>query len=153
MTQTDERSCFTVGVFQDTVWAERGLVALRRHGFATGALSILAKHTSDAVALVERALKVEVTSVEIEGLGAAVASGPLVSTLRGRDKGLDKIGVAATIRRAGFQDHDGFIFETLIGRGGILVAVEGEPQAADALTVLHAYGGGNAAIGAWIGRV
>jgi hypothetical protein len=35
----------------------------------------------------------------------------------------------------------------------VLVAVLGDPRAADALAILHAYGGGNAAIGAWMGRV
>ena len=51
------------------------------------------------------------------------------------------------MRRAGFQSHDGRIFETLAGRGGVLVAIRGEPRAADALAILHSYGGGNAAIG------
>ena len=37
--------------------------------------------------------------------------------------------------------------------GGVLVAIHSEPRAADALAVLHSYGGGNAAIGAWTGRV
>ena len=38
-------------------------------------------------------------------------------------------------------------------RGGVLVAIKSEPRAADALAILHSYGGGNAAIGAWTGRV
>jgi hypothetical protein len=57
------------------------------------------------------------------------------------------------MRRVGFQAHDGRIFEALAGRGGILVAIRSEPRAADALALLHSYGGGNAAIGAWTGRV
>jgi hypothetical protein len=61
--------------------------------------------------------------------------------------------MAAAMRRVGFQPHDGLIFETLAGKGGVLVAVEDAPRAADALAVFHSYGGGNAAIGAWIGRV
>ena len=40
-----------------------------------------------------------------------------------------------------------------VWRGGVLVAIHSEPRAADALAVLHSYGGGNAAIGAWSGRV
>ena len=68
-------------------------------------------------------------------------------------KDLDRSGVAATIRRAGFQVHDGFIYETLTARGGVMVGVHSEPRAADALAVMFAYGGGNAAIGAWAGRV
>ena len=55
--------------------------------------------------------------------------------------------------RAGFLAHDGYIYETLVGRGGILVAIHSEPRAADALAKLHSYGGGNAAIGAWNGRL
>jgi hypothetical protein len=57
------------------------------------------------------------------------------------------------MRRVGFQAHDGRIFEALAARGGILVAIRTEPRAADALALLHSYGGGNAAIGAWTGRV
>ena len=41
----------------------------------------------------------------------------------------------------------------MIGRGGVLIAIQSESRAADALGVLHAYGGGNASIGAWAGRV
>jgi hypothetical protein len=57
------------------------------------------------------------------------------------------------MRRVGFQAHDARIFEALLGRGGVLVAIRNEPRAADALAILHSYGGGNAAIGAWSGRV
>jgi hypothetical protein len=57
------------------------------------------------------------------------------------------------MRRVGFQAHDGRIYEALTARGGVLVAIHSEPRAADALTVLLSYGGGNAAIGAWTGRV
>ena len=45
------------------------------------------------------------------------------------------------------------IFEALTAKGGVLVAIRSEPRAADALAILHSYGGGNAAIGAWTGRV
>ena len=153
MTETEDRSLFTVGVFQDTEWAERGLDALKSRGFAPESLSIVAKHTADVAALVERSIGGETTPVEISGLGQAVATGSLVGALQGSDEGLGKVGIAASIRRAGFQAHDGVIFETLTARGGVLVGVESEPLAADALTVLHSYGGGNAAIGAWTGRV
>jgi hypothetical protein len=57
------------------------------------------------------------------------------------------------MRRVGFQSHDGRIFELLTARGGILVSIHSEPRAADALAIFHSYGGGNAAIGAWTGRV
>jgi hypothetical protein len=146
------RSCFAVGVFQDTDWAERGIDALTRK-FPSESVSLLAKQTPDVVALVEKTLGVQGNVVEVKGLGALTALGPLLDTLQGDDEGLGRTGVAATMRRAGFQTHDGFIFETLTARGGVLVAIEGEPRVADALALLHAYGGGNAAIGAWTGRV
>jgi hypothetical protein len=82
-----------------------------------------------------------------------IAIGPLVEALQGDDGGLMKVGLGLSMRRAGFQAHDGHIFETLLDRGGVLVSIRNEPRAADALGVLHAYGGGNAAIGAWTGRV
>lgn len=153
MERSEEQVVFTVGVFQDAAWAERGLDALRRRGFAAGSLSVVAKHSAPVAALVERALAADTTPVDVSGLGAAIARGPLVDALQGADGGLGRTGIAATMRRAGFQAHDGFIFETLTARGGVLVGVESEALAADALTVLHSYGGGNAAIGAWTGRV
>jgi hypothetical protein len=76
-----------------------------------------------------------------------------VAALQGADTGLVSAGLGGTITRAGFQAHDGFLYETLVARGGVLVAIRNEPRAADALAKLHAYGGGNAAIGAWTGRV
>ena len=72
---------------------------------------------------------------------------------RGATSDLTKLGLAGTMRRVGFQPHDGRIFDVLTGRGGVLVAIHSEPRAADALAILHSYGGGNAAIGAWTGRV
>ena len=153
MAENEDRRCFTVGVFQDTIWAERGLEALKKHGFTPESLSVFAKNTSKVAELVERVFDVAITRLEVQGLGTAHAYGSLVGALQGTDEGLERTGVAATIRRAGFQVHDGFIFETLTARGGILVAIESEPRAADALALLHAYGGGNAAIGAWTGRV
>ena len=81
------------------------------------------------------------------------AHGSIVGALQGSARDLGKIGIAGTMRRVGFQPHDGRIFETLTGRGGVLVAIRTEPRAADALAILFSYGGGNAAIGAWTGRV
>ena len=149
----EDRRCFAVGVFQDSLSAERGLDALRKKGFASESLSLLAKYTAETVALAEKTFGVTSTQVEVSGLGAAVAHGELLCTLQGNDGGLGRNGVAATMDRAGFQSHDGFIYETLTARGGILVAIDSEPRAADALAILHCYGGGNAAIGAWAGRV
>ena len=91
--------------------------------------------------------------LDTHDLGPAMARGPLVAALQGSDLGLGKTGIAGTMRRVGFQSHDGRIFHALTGRGGVMVAIHSEPRAADALAVLHSYGGGNAAIGAWTGRV
>lgn len=143
---------FTVGVFQDVAWAERGIQALLREGFAAETLTVLAREADDAAALVARTVG-PAEKLELASLGPGVGRGPLLSALQGDDRLLTSRGVGASIRRAGFQAHDGTIFETLIGRGGVLVAVRNERRAADALATLHAYGAGNAAIGAWAGRV
>jgi hypothetical protein len=147
-----EAGRFTVGVFQDIAWAEKGVDALRKQGIAVEALSILAKASPEMAAFIERTLGAP-QALEVHDLGAAVARGPLVGALQGSDQGLTKAGIAGTMRRVGFQPHDGRIFHVLTGRGGVMVAIHSEPRAADALAVLHSYGGGNAAIGAWTGRV
>jgi hypothetical protein len=143
---------FTVAVFQDVTWAEKGVEALRQQGLALESLSILGKATPELTAMIERTLGAP-ERLEIHDLGAAAARGPLIAALQGADHGLLRTGIAGTMRRVGFQPHDGRIFHVLTGRGGVLVAIHSEPRAADALAVLHSYGGGNAAIGAWTGRV
>lgn len=144
---------FTVGVFQDPAWAERGIAALVRHGFAPQSLSFIAKASPEIDALAERVFGARPAHVEVKNLGEAVAHGPLVTALNGGGRELASLGIAATVRHAGFQSHDGVIFERLTARGGILVGITTEARAAEALTTLHSYGGGNAAIGAWAGRV
>jgi len=144
---------FTVGVFQDVEWARRGIDALLRGGFVPDSLTILARDSAAATELIQTTLGGPPEHIELKAVGPTVARGPLVAALQGEDGGLASLGLGSTIRRAGFQRHDGHIFETLTGRGGVLVAVSSEPRAADALATLHAYGGGNAAIGAWTGRV
>ena len=148
-----ERQCFTVGVFQDVESAQRGLEALENEGFTSDALSLVSKETPEASALLQRTFGVDGVKLDIVRIGPVVAHGPLVGAIQGRARDLDRAGVAATMRRVGFQAHDGFIFETLTARGGVMVGVHSEPRAADALAVMFAYGGGNAAIGAWAGRV
>jgi len=147
-----EAGRFTVAVFQDIAWAEKGVDALRKHGIAVDALSILAKASPEIGGFIDRTLGAP-QSLDIHDLGAAMGRGPLLAALQGDDQGLAKTGIAGTMRRVGFQPHDGRIFHVLTGRGGVLVAIHSEPRAADALAVLHSYGGGNAAIGAWTGRV
>jgi len=147
-----ETGRFTVGVFQDVEWAARGVEALKKQGLAVESLSILGKASPALSALIERVLG-SPQSLEVRDLGPSVARGPLVAALQGSDQGLASLGLAGTMRRVGFQAHDGRIFDVLTARGGVLVAVHSEPRAADALAVLHSYGGGNAAIGAWTGRL
>lgn len=144
---------FTVAVFQNAAWAGKGLEALKQAGFPAEAISILAKEGADASALLAKSLGADGERIEINSVGPVVARGRLLDALQGSSKDLAKLGIAATMRRVGFQPHDGRIFETLVGRGGVLVAIRSEPRAADALAILHSYGGGNAAIGAWTGRV
>jgi hypothetical protein len=148
-----ETGRFTIGVFQDVAWAKKGLDALKQAGFPSNAFSILAKDGPDAAALVEQTCGSPAERLEIAVVGQLLAIGPLVDPLQGPGRDLASLGIARTMRRVGFQAHDGRIFETLIGRGGVLVGIRSEPRAADALAILHSYGGGNAAIGAWTGRV
>jgi hypothetical protein len=143
---------FTIGVFQDVAWATKALEALKQAGFTAESLSILAKD-GDAAKLIEKVLGNSGSRVESAGVGTIVGRGALLDVLQGDSSDLARIGIAGAMRRVGFQPHDGRIFDTLVGRGGVLVAIRSEPRAADALAILHSYGGGNAAIGAWTGRV
>jgi hypothetical protein len=104
-------------------------------------------------ALIQQTLGAAGERLETAATGAVLARGPILSALQGPSRDLGKLGLSGTMRRVGFQSHDGRIFETLTARGGVLVAIHSEPRAADALAILHSYGGGNAAIGAWTGRV
>jgi hypothetical protein len=144
---------FTVAVFQDAAWASKGIGALTQAGFAPESLTILSKDTPESSVLMERTFGAAGERFDLAGVGPVVGRGPLLEALQGRARDLAKTGIAATMRRVGFQPHDGRIFEILTARGGVLVAIRSEPRAADALALLHSYGGGNAAIGAWTGRV
>jgi hypothetical protein len=144
---------FTVGVFQDVQWAQKGIDALRRAGLATESLSIIAKESPEVGVLIQTTLGAPGERIETSATGPLLVRGPIVAALQGPARDLAKVGLSGTMRRVGFQAHDGRIFETLTARGGVLVSIHSEPRAADALAVLHSYGGGNAAIGAWTGRV
>jgi hypothetical protein len=148
-----ETARFTVGVFKDVAWAQKGLEALKRAGLPTESLSILAKDGPEVAAFIEQHLGAAPERVDVAAVGSTLAKGPLLAALQGPSKDLPKLGISGTMRRVGFQAHDGRIYETLTARGGVLVAIHSEPRAADALAVLLSYGGGNAAIGAWTGRV
>ena len=64
-----ESGRFTVGVFQDIAWAERGVDALRKQGLAVESLSILGKASPEMAAFIERAL----------GAPAAMRAAPMVA--------------------------------------------------------------------------
>lgn len=144
---------FTVGVFQDVASAQKAIEALKAIGIQADWLSIITKDTPEAAALIQQALGAAGDPLEIPDAGAVLARGPIIAPLQGTSRDLAKVGIAGAMRRVGFQQHDGRIFETLTARGGVLVAILNEPRAADALAILFSYGGGNAAIGAWTGRV
>jgi hypothetical protein len=144
---------FTVAVFQDVDWAAKALDALKQAGFPAEGLTVIAKDSPAAATLVQKTFGLAGDRLELGAIGAVIARGPLVSALQGTAGDLTTLGLAGTMRRVGFQAHDGRIFETLTGRGGVLVAIRSEPRAADALALFHSYGGGNAAIGAWSGRI
>lgn len=148
-----EAGRFTVGVFQDVAWATKGIAALIQAGLPTASLTMIVKDVAEAAALLEQSLGAPGGRLDIAGIGPAILHGPMVAPLQSSAHDLAKLGLAGAIRRVGFQQHDGRIFETLVARGGILVGIHSEPRAADALAVLFSYGGGNAAIGAWTGRV
>ena len=144
---------FTVAVFQDVAWAQNGLAALKRAGFVPESLTIVAKTSADVASLIERTLGASGDGLDLASVGPVVARGPLVAVLQASTNELTTLGLSGTMGRVGFQAHDARIFEVLVGRGGVLVAIRNEPRAADALAILHSYGGGNAAIGAWTGRL
>lgn len=148
-----EASLFTIGVFQDLAWAQRGIDALKARGFTSDMMTVVARASPETTAFIERVLGAAPAPLDLPAIGPAVARGSLVARLGGAGADLPRVGLAAAMRRAGFQPHDGLIYETLTGKGGVLVAIEDAPRAADALAVLQSYGGGNAAIGAWSGRV
>ena len=148
-----QTTLFTVAVFQDAAWASKGVDALKQAGFPADSLTVLGKDGPDLAALVQQFFGNAGDRFDVAAIGPVIGRGALIPTLQGSTRDLATAGIAATMRRAGFQPHDGRIFETLVGRGGVLVAIRSDPRAADALAILHSYGGGNAAIGAWTGRV
>ena len=148
-----ETGRYTIGVFKDVASADRGIEALKRQGVAAEALTVLAQENPDTSGLLQKVFGRNPDKIELPGIGLAVGAGTLLALLGSGGGDAAMPGLAASLTRVGFQTHDGRIFETLTGRGGVLVAVRSEPRAADALSTLHCYGGGNAAIGAWTGRV
>ena len=58
---------FTVGVFQDVAWAAKGIDALKQAGFPPESLTILAKDTPEAAALIEKALGAKGDRLDVAG--------------------------------------------------------------------------------------
>lgn len=148
-----ESGRYTVGVFKDVASAERGIDALKRQGFPCESLTVLAKESPETTDLLQKVFGRTPGRIDVAGVGPAVGGGSLLAVLEPGAGSQARPGLASSLTRVGFQPHDGRIYETLTGRGGVLVAVRSEPRAADALSTLHCYGGGNAAIGAWTGRL
>src|SRR3954454_15872651 len=98
-----ETGRFTVGVFQDVAWAQKGLQALLQAGFPRESLTVVAKHSPEVAALIQQTLGGSGDRVEIAAVGAALAHGPLVEALQGTTGDLAKLGLAGTMRKVGFQ--------------------------------------------------
>src|SRR5262245_31256275 len=107
-----EAGRFTVGVFQDVAWAKKGIEELKRIGIPAAAVTIVARTSPEAAALIEQELGGSGSAMDISGVGPAVARGPMIDVLNGPSRDLTKTGIAGTMRRVGFQPHDGRIFET-----------------------------------------
>ncbi len=142
---------FTIGVFRDATAAADGVAALRRHEFTSDMLSAIARSAPELAGIFELVGNAPPTTADLPRLGSCEIVGHLASALG--PEGLAHHGLAGRIGSVGFQPHDGRIYEMLVERGGVLVAIQSESRAADALAILHAYGAGNAAIGAWRGRL
>src|ERR1700687_4886746 len=104
---------FTVGVFQDIAWAEKGLKALLQAGFVPESLTILVKDGPGVGTIFTRTFGAAADRLELPAIGAALAGGPLVGALKGASRDLAKLGLSGTMRRVGFQAHDARIFEAL----------------------------------------
>ncbi len=102
-----ETGRFTVGVFQDMAWARKGVDALKRAGLPAESLTIIAKESDDLRSWIERALEGAPDRLELAGLGPVLARGPMVKALQGSANDLPKLGLSGTMRRVGFQTHDG----------------------------------------------
>ena len=67
------RQCFTIGVFQDVEWAQRGLEALGKEGFAAESLSLITRQTPEAADLLKRTFGVDGDTMDVARVGSVVA--------------------------------------------------------------------------------
>ena len=74
---------FTVGVFQDVAWAQKGIDALKKAGLPPEALSVMAKDSPEVARLIEQALGAAGERIETAATGPLLARGPLVAALQG----------------------------------------------------------------------
>src|SRR5262249_56268329 len=118
---------FMVRVFQDIAWATKGLGALTRAGFGPDMLTILAKDTPEAAALIEKTVGAAGERMDIAGIGTIVARGPLVEALQGSARDLAKLGLAGTMRRVGFQAHAAPMFDAPAGPRPLLLPTRTPP--------------------------
>ena len=107
--------------------------ALKQAGFPAESLTILAPRTPEAAALIECGFGPPADRLELAGGRGRRRARPALRGAPGAGARPRASWTAGTMRRVGFQPHDGRIFETLVGRGGVLVAIHSEPRAADAL--------------------
>ena len=126
---------FTVGVFQDVAWAAKALDALKQAGFRPTERPFSRKTRRDAAALIEKTFGRPGDRLELGGDRRGGRARAARRRAAGTARRSGEVGLAGTMRRVGFQAHDGRIFETLTARGGILVAIRSEPRAADALAL------------------
>ena len=108
-----DRQCFTVGVFQDAEWAERGLEALKKEGLPSESLSLISRETPETAALVQRVFGLEGDRLDIVKIGPVVAPGPLVGALQGQAR--DDTGML----EATDQQLDRRTFEDIVERVSI----------------------------------
>ena len=102
-----ETGRFTVGVFQDAAWAEKGLKALTQAGFVPDSLTVLVKDSVDAGALFTGTFGTAADRLELAAVGGVLARGPLVKALQGAGHDLAKLGLSGTMRRVGFPQCSG----------------------------------------------
>src|SRR3990172_7064032 len=98
---------FTVGVFQDVAWAQKGVDALKQAGFPPKSLTILAKESAEVAGLIERTLGAAGDRLELAAVGAVLARGSLIEALQGARRDLLKLGLAGGVGGGGGQPPGG----------------------------------------------
>ena len=95
---------FTVAVFKDVAWAQKGLQALLQAGFPPESLTVVAKESPEAAALIQKALGVSGDRLDLGTVGVALVHGPLILP---EQVYLSK--VAGTIRARVYIDEQGTV--------------------------------------------